>query len=31
MYGMQTFEMAVKAMLRENVVDKETARSAIGF
>ena len=31
MYGMQTFEMAVKAMLREGLVDKETARSAIGF
>ncbi|GMV14760.1 MAG: twitching motility protein PilT [Polyangiaceae bacterium] len=31
MYGMQTFEMAVKAMLREGLVDKDTARSAIGF
>jgi len=31
MYGMQTFEMAVKAMMREGLVDKETARSAIGF
>jgi twitching motility protein PilT len=31
MYGMQTFEMAVKALMREGAIDKETARNAIGF
>jgi twitching motility protein PilT len=31
MYGMQTFDMAVKALLREGLVDRETARAAIGF
>jgi len=31
MYGMQTFEAAVKSLLREGVVDKDTARAAIGF
>jgi twitching motility protein PilT len=30
-YGMQTFEMCVKALLREGMVDKEVARAAIGF
>jgi len=31
MYGMQTFEMAVKSLLREGILDKDTARNAIGF
>jgi twitching motility protein PilT len=31
MYSMQTFDMAVKALLREGRVDRETARGAIGF
>jgi twitching motility protein PilT len=31
MYGMQTFDMAVKALLREGRVDRETARGAVGF
>ncbi|MBN1606868.1 MAG: PilT/PilU family type 4a pilus ATPase [Polyangiaceae bacterium] len=31
MYGMQTFEMATKALLREGLVDRETARAALGF
>jgi twitching motility protein PilT len=30
-YGMQTFEMCIKGLLREGLVDKEVARSAIGF
>ncbi len=31
MYGMQTFEMSVKQLLREGLVDREVARAAIGF
>ena len=31
MYGMQTFEMSVKALLREGLIERETARAAIGF
>ncbi|HMR05325.1 MAG TPA: PilT/PilU family type 4a pilus ATPase [Polyangiaceae bacterium] len=31
MYGMQTFEMSVKSLLREGLVDREVARGAIGF
>jgi len=31
MYGMQTFEMAVKSLLREGILDKDTARNAVGF
>ena len=31
MYGMQTFEMSVKSLLREGLVDREIARAAIGF
>ncbi|MEZ4225087.1 MAG: PilT/PilU family type 4a pilus ATPase [Polyangiaceae bacterium] len=31
MYGMQTFEMSVKSLLREGLVDREVARAAIGF
>jgi twitching motility protein PilT len=31
MYGMQTFEMAVKALMRDGMVDREIARAAIGF
>jgi twitching motility protein PilT len=31
MYGMQTFEMAVKVLLRDQLVEREVARAAIGF
>jgi twitching motility protein PilT len=31
MYGMQTFEMHVRALMRDGLVDRDTARSAIGF
>jgi twitching motility protein PilT len=31
MYGMQTFEMSVKALLREGLIERETARAAIGY
>lgn len=31
MYGMQTFEMSIKQLLRDGVVDREVARAAIGF
>lgn len=30
MYGMQTFEMDLKGLLREGFIDKETARTALG-
>jgi twitching motility protein PilT len=30
-YGMQTYEMTIKQMLVQGIVDKETARQAIGF
>ncbi|MEB2312008.1 MAG: PilT/PilU family type 4a pilus ATPase [Sorangiineae bacterium] len=30
-YGMQTFETAVKQLVREGLVDRDTARSAMGF
>jgi twitching motility protein PilT len=30
-YGMQTFEMHVKALIREGIVDRETGRGAIGY
>jgi len=30
-YGMQTFEMHVKALVRDGIVDRETGRAAIGF
>jgi twitching motility protein PilT len=30
-YGMQTFEMHVKALVRDGLVDRETGRTAIGF
>lgn len=30
-YGMQTFEMAVKALVRQGHVDRETARAAMGY
>jgi twitching motility protein PilT len=30
-YGMQTFEMHLKALVREGVIDRETGRAAIGF
>ncbi len=30
-YGMQTFEMHVKQLVRDGVVDREVARGAIGF
>lgn len=31
MYGMQTFEMAVRQLIREGIVDREVGRMAIGF
>jgi twitching motility protein PilT len=31
MYGMQTFEMAIKQLIREGVVEREVGRAAIGF
>lgn len=31
MYGMQTFEAAVKLLLRDGLVDRDVARAAIGF
>jgi twitching motility protein PilT len=31
MYSMQTFEMNVKALLREGLVERDVARAAIGF
>jgi twitching motility protein PilT len=30
-YGMQTFETTIKQMLQQGIVDKETAKQAIGF
>ncbi len=30
-YGMQTFEIAVKQLVRDGIVDREIARSAMGF
>jgi twitching motility protein PilT len=30
-YGMQTFEMHIKSLVREGVIDRETGRAAIGF
>lgn len=30
MYGMQTFEMAVKRLLREGIIDRDLAREALG-
>jgi twitching motility protein PilT len=30
-YGMQTFEMHIKALVRDGLVDRETGRAAIGF
>jgi twitching motility protein PilT len=30
-YGMQTFEMTIKQMLVQGIIDKETAKQAIGF
>jgi len=31
MYGMQTFEMAVRQLVREGVVERDVGRAAIGF
>ena len=31
LYGMQTFEMHVKELMREGLVDREVGRGAIGF
>jgi twitching motility protein PilT len=31
MYGMQTFEMAVRQLVREGLVDREVGRAAVGF
>jgi twitching motility protein PilT len=30
-YGMQTFEMHIKQLMQQGLLDKETARAAIGF
>ena len=30
-YGMQTFEMHIKALVRDGIVDRETGRAAVGF
>jgi twitching motility protein PilT len=30
-YGMQTFEMHIKALVRDGIVDRDTGRAAIGF
>ena len=30
-YGMQTFEMDVKRLMRQGLVDRETAKAAVGF
>jgi len=30
-YGMQTFEMHIKSLIREGIVERETGRAAIGF
>jgi twitching motility protein PilT len=31
LYGMQTFEMHVKELVRSGVLDREVGRAAIGF
>ena len=31
MYGMQTFEMAVRQLVREGLVDRDVGRAAITF
>jgi twitching motility protein PilT len=31
MYGMMTFEMHIKQLVREGVIDRDVARAAIGF
>jgi twitching motility protein PilT len=31
MYGMQTFELAIRALVRDGLLDREVARAAIGF
>jgi twitching motility protein PilT len=31
MYGMQTFEMAIKQLIREGRVEREVGRAAMGF
>ena len=31
MYGMQTFEMHIKQLLRDGLVDREIGRAAMGF
>jgi twitching motility protein PilT len=31
MYGMQTFEMAIKQLIRDGLVDREVGRAALGF
>ena len=30
-YGMQTFEMDVKRLMRQGLVDRDTAKAAVGF
>jgi len=31
LYGMQTFEMCIKALVRDGIVDREQARAYLGF
>ena len=31
MYGMQTFEMHIKQLIREGLLDREIGRAAMGF
>jgi twitching motility protein PilT len=31
MYGMQTFEMHIKELIRSGLVDREVGRAAMGF
>jgi Tfp pilus assembly pilus retraction ATPase PilT len=31
MYGMQTFEMAIKALAQRGIIEREAARAALGF
>jgi Tfp pilus assembly pilus retraction ATPase PilT len=31
LYGMQTFEMHVKELMQQGLVDREVGRAAIGF
>ena len=31
MYGMQTFEMHIKQLVRDGILDRDVARAAMGF